>query len=172
MTATLQFAEPPNPQTVRDKIIWTLANKLAALPGDLPGGDLFQFVMMNETYSVPGESYPVIAIIEAEEATISMLYPYVDKALKIILEFRWLAKDGVDTNRQFRYYLAQLQKSLFGTQSNIQLMSIEYPAGLSTNVHEEGNAPQIDPDPDSIPSGILQIVVSYRHVNGDPYSLD
>lgn len=162
------------PLTVRDRILFELLQRIASIVNDISptegdaGDDLFSEVQFGDTQESPPEARPVCGIIEGEEEATMLLYPYVDKELRISLEFRWLPKTNVDNHFAFRYYLGKLQKRLFGSVENLQMRTAEFPDGMTLNVREERNYPQIEGPSDDNPSGVLDLTVTYRHVNGDP----
>jgi hypothetical protein len=167
------------PMTCRDRIMYRILQTIADIPnpystvGDSNAshGDLFNEVVFGDTVAVPAEVNPVVGIVEMEETPIALLFPYVDKELRISVEFRWLPdKKDVDTFRLFRYYLAQLTSRLTGKSDEVQRMpTADHPEGLTIGVREDGNFPQIEGAEEEAPSGVLNLIVTYRHVNGDPY---
>jgi hypothetical protein len=110
-------------------------------------------------------TYPVYSLEQGPEQTEDLVWPHENKVLTLYVEWVFAAMQGIDPYDLFRYYLGRLQKALFGNITNRTL------GGLSINVVETNNQPQIESDVDPAPGGLLTFQVYYRIVQGDPYHL-
>ncbi|MET4190689.1 MULTISPECIES: hypothetical protein [unclassified Bradyrhizobium] len=160
------------PQTVQDRIVQAIRTKLDAMVDidNINGqGATAQFWNGRGQGSIVGAdalSFPKYSIEQGPEQTEdNSLWPMEHKVLTLYIEWAFTPFMDLDPYTVFRYYLGRLQQVLFGTLVNRQL------GGLSINVVETNNQPQIESDTDPSPGGLLTFQVLYRIVQGDPYHL-
>lgn len=153
-------------KTVLQRILDEQMQRLADLE-DENGKPVFNHVLGGDISSRPEMEYPVVGVDQGDEEVVSQMWPFIDKNVTITYDFRFLPQseqDDVDVYDLFRYYLGKLQERLFGSVENITL------GGLTINVQEAGSNPQIEGIDDPSPGGVLIATITYRHVNGDPYT--
>lgn len=157
------FTNPPIP-TVKKRIFDELIRRVTAMT-DEDGGRLFNQIMTGPIIANQGTVLPMIGLQQGPEQPVAKLWPHVTKITTIYAEWRFARILNVDSLDTFQYYLGKLQQRLFGTPDNITL------GGLSVDVHETGNNPEVDDQIDPVPGGMLMFQVQYRHWDGDPYHL-
>ncbi len=109
-------------------------------------------------------SYPLISTEQGPEATSQLLFPFEDKVLTMYSEFTFAPVYGdLDSFDMFRYYLGRIQGQLFGTLERKTL------GGLSLDIMETNNQPQIESQDDTAPGGLITYQVYYRAVQGNPF---
>lgn len=111
-------------------------------------------------------AFPLCTLMQGPETTHSALWPFVDKVIRLFIEFRFQRRFDVDSFDTYRYYLGKLQQRLVGSQDNITM------GGLTINVTEVGANPEIESQADTSPGGMLMIDVHYRHYINDPYHME
>jgi len=152
-------------KTVLQRIIDEMMQRVLDME-DADENRIFNRVVGGSVDSLSTDMYPVCGFDQGDEEVIAQVYPFIDKNVTIIIEFRFhrqYEQADIDSYDLFRYYLGKLQERLFGKHENVTLN------GLTINVAEAGSNPQIEGLDDPSPGGVLIATVTYRHVNGDPY---
>jgi len=126
---------------------------------------LWNNVVNGPIISNNGLVLPICCIWQGPEQTIRDFWPLKEQVVTYYVEFRFGRYENLDSQDVFQYYLGKLQARLFGVPANILL------GGLTSNVLETDNHPEIESENDPMPGGMLIFQAYYRHWNGDPYHL-
>lgn len=146
--------------TVRESLVKALQNIVACITND-EGELVFNNVYRGNLDADKSIAFPAVGLEEGEEETIDLMFPKIDKRLRIIIHFKFTKNVDVDLSSDFNYYLGQLQNVVFND------LSI---GGFGFNIQEIGNVTEMENRFDKRPGGALIVEVSYRHVNGDPFT--
>jgi hypothetical protein len=102
---------------------------------------------------------PGVRIEEGAEQTMGMLWPYVDKRLRLYFHVKVIAVMGVDPDPLINYYFTRIGQLLVNTDGHL--------ANLTHGVEEAGNSIERNGSADPEPGGTLVIDIDYRHRHGD-----
>jgi hypothetical protein len=159
------------PLTVQARIVAEVVNRINAMldvdqvNGTDPTANFWNVSATGPMYGSSALEFPKYSLEQGPETTSDIMFPMEDKVLTLYVEWAFAPLLDVDNFTTFRYYLGRLQQVLFGTIDHRQL------GGLSINVVETNNQPQIESATDPSPGGLLTFQVHYRVVQGDPYHM-
>jgi len=156
-------------KTKRQRIIDVLTAKLTEAlhnpdveTGDEAGRLLFEFVGhgdVNETFDL--HQTPCCAIDQGNEEKTDLLFPKIEKVLRLYIGFNLFVPKDVDSYEFFNYYLGRV----------IEVCVEDHTlGGLTIDVQDAGNSSEISGPTDERPGGELFLDVRYRHINGNPFS--
>lgn len=149
----------PPPKTVKQLIV---ANLYGMLPGMTVDGKRVWNLVTKERdlNTVQALELPAVGIEVGEEETIDVMWPILNKRLRVFIPFKFSNTAGLDVYDTFDYYLGLLQH---------RLLSDKTIGGLAIDIHEAGNSPEIADRQDQRPGGVLYVDILYRVRNDDPY---
>jgi hypothetical protein len=149
----------PPPKTIKQQII---TNLYGLLPGmEVDGRRVWNLITKErDLASATNLEMPAVGIEVGDEETIDLLWPCLNKRVRVFIPFKFSPVMGLDVYDTFDYYLGLLQYRLLADKSI---------AGLAIDIHEAGNSPEIADRQDPRPGGVLYVDILYRVRNDDPY---
>ena len=149
----------PPPRTIKQQII---ANLYALLPGmQVDGRRVWNLVTKERDLSTTANlELPAVGIETGDEETIDVMWPCLNKRLRVFIPFKFSPTMGLDVYDTFDYYLGLLQHRLLVDKTI---------GGLAIDIHEAGNSPEIADRQDPRPGGVLYVDILYRVRNDNPY---
>ncbi len=156
-------------KTKRQRIVEAIHDALKAAEhnpdvttGDEAARPLFEFTGYGDVNELFGETQtPCCAVDQGTEEKSDLLYPKIEKVLRLYIGFMLHVPKGVDSYEFFNYYLGRV----------IEVCVKDHTlGGLTIDVQDAGNSPEISGPTDPTPRGELFLDVRYRHINGNPFS--
>lgn len=148
-------------KTVRQNIIDSLYTIVSEMvdPEDLTS--IWNNYLKDNLDDIDYAQLPAVGIEEGDEEVEAMMWPCVQKVLKVYIHFKFSVKEGLDVYNTFNYYLGIMQYHLFKDLTV---------GGYAYNIKEVGNAPEIIDYNDNLPGGVLMVEIYYKHRHDDPYT--